>query len=138
MVGDIITVWNRSTRPLTFIKDGRSRTLPPGKSQITSDLFHYAREQNPIRGTEDTNNGSFESLVSYVHPDAALQKDPLDTLPAEVLDAMPHERINRNLLPMDRRNHADEVSMPFPKGRVSVEQPTPGMVGGLGAQQFER
>lgn len=136
MIGDPIQVFNRAPYALSFIKDGRERTLPPGLSYITADCFNYARTQNPIPGTEDPQNGKFTSLVSYVDPDPAKQKDALDTIPLEVLQSMPKERIDRNELAGDRRN-AQTLSTPFPKGRVGMEDVPQGLMD-PGAHTFAR
>lgn len=139
MVGEIIQIFNRAPFPVIVTKGGRDHAIPPGRSHITSDLLRYAKEQNPVPGTEDPGTTQTESLISYVHPDPKRQVDPLDAIPQEVLDAMPRERINRGLLPPDRQLGTQVHHPGFPTRRVGIEDPTmgmrdPGKFGGDGGQ----
>jgi hypothetical protein len=128
MVGPIIQIHNRAPFAVIVTKGGRDTAIPPGRSHITADLLRYAKEQNPVHGTEDPNTLITESLISYVNPDPKRQTDPLDDLPIEVLQAMPKERLNRGLLAPDRQV-TSEIHMPgFPRGRVGMEQPSPGIL----------
>lgn len=128
MVGEIIQIFNRAPFPVSVMKDGRQKTIPAGYSYITSDWLRFAKQQNPVKGTEDPNSLQYDSLISYVVPAGSKQKqrDPLDTIPIEVLQALPKERINRNLLALDRQN-TTELGTMFPRGRVGVEAPSLGM-----------
>lgn len=126
MVGSIIQIFNRAPFALKATKDGRDYPIPVGLSHITSDILPYAKNQNPVPGTENPETLEFESLVSYVHPDPKKQRDPLDPIPADVLAAMPVERIDRGLLQPDRQN-ATALHPMFPKGRVGIDSPTAGM-----------
>jgi len=130
MVGDIVQIFNRAPWPLKAIKDGRTHEIPVGISHMTADVVPFAKAQNPLMGSEDPNTLQFESLVSVVipanDPRKRVQRDPLDALPAEVIKAMSHERINRSLLDPDRQFGVEERPTMFPRGRVGVEAPTEG------------
>lgn len=135
-VGEIVQIFNRTTHPLKVMKDGRQHDIPPGRSYITADLVGFARQQNPVMGTEDVNSLGFQSLVSIVSKEPSKQnheKHPLDTLDDELLASLSVERIDRSTLPPDRQANVREVRMSFPKGRVGVEAPTENMVDPSGA-----
>lgn len=132
MIGDNVEIMNRAPWPLTVMKDGRSYTIPVGKSWLRADIVSYAKAQNPIMGTDDPNGPEFESLIGIVAPKGLKQVDAIDPLPKSVLESMPKERINRALLDADRQA-AVETPTRFPKGRVGVEQPSEGMVDGSGS-----
>lgn len=130
MTGDIITVFNRAPHTLIVMKDGREYQLPPGYSQITRDIFPFARQQHPLPGSEDPSTTLFESFVSYVANPRAneTQRDSLDPVPQDVIDMLPKERINRMLLPPGRQNGTVAAHHAFPRGRVGVEHPSEGML----------
>ena len=129
-VGTIIEIFNRAPYALSVMKDGRSFPLPVGRSHITSDLLLYAKAQNPVPGTEDPASLQFQSLISYIAPNGQKQIDPLDSIPQEVLDAMPKERMDRNKLDPGRQNSVEMHMQSFPRGRVGVESPSSSMVDG--------
>jgi hypothetical protein len=128
MTGPIVQIFNRAPWPLKAIKDGRTYDIPVGFSHMTADVVPFAKLQNPLMGSEDPNTLQFESLISVVIPAGdpkRVQRDPLDALPAEVIRAMPIERINRSLLDPSRQA-TEERATQFPRGRVGVEAPTEG------------
>ena len=125
--GNIIQIFNRTSRTLQVRKDGRTFPIPPGYSHITEDVLRFAKEQNPVPGTEDPNTLVFESLISVVAPKGKTQRDSLDEIPEEVLAALAKERIDRTLLDPNRQHGAEVRQTMFPRGRVGIESPTPGM-----------
>lgn len=135
-IGSIVQVFNRAPWPLVVMKDGRQYHLPVGFSHVTADIVPFARNQNPILGTEDPNDLSYQSLVSVVNPIPEQQdhlRHPLDPIDAETIAAMPKERIDRSLLPPDRQAGVQELSVPFPNRRVGVEAVSENMVDPSGA-----
>lgn len=129
MIGDYIQVFNRAPHSITIVKDGRHYAIPSGGPHpCRSDLIALGKDQNPIPGTGDPGSTICESLLSVVAAPGDSQIDSLDPIPAEVLAALPKERLNRHLLAPERQ-HGIEVARPdFPKGRVGVEQPSGGML----------
>lgn len=125
--GPIVQIYNRTTRQLLATKDGRQYPIPPGFSHLNSDIVDYARNQNPVPGSEDPNTLAFESLISRVASDDARQIDPLDDIPEEVLAALPGERLDRSKLGPDRQGAVEMPTRHFPKGRVGVDGVTEGM-----------
>lgn len=135
-IGAIVQVFNRAPWTLSVMKDGRQYQLPPGLSHVTADIVPFARNQNPILGTEDPNDLSYQSLVSVVNPDPSQQdhlRHPLDPIDAETLAAMPKERIDRSLLAPDRQTNVRELTVPFPSRRVGVEAASENMMDPSGA-----
>jgi len=130
MIGDNVQVFNRAPFPLTAIKDGRSYRIPVGRSWMRTDVIPFAKAQNPIMGSEDPTSPYFESLVSVVAPEGREQpeSEPLDPIPQAVLDALPKERLNRNLMDSDRQQNVEEVKTTFPTRRVGMEAPSDGMI----------
>lgn len=61
------TVINRTSKPLTFMFDGKQYILPPGETpNFWKVLYAYAKQQNPRNGTGDIYNPiDFESLVGW-------------------------------------------------------------------------
>jgi hypothetical protein len=127
MTGNIIRIFNRAPFGVIVTKDGRDHPIPPGYSHITSDLLRFAREQNPVPGSEDATTLQFESLISRVAPPGFVQRDSLEPISQEVLDLMPKERINRRTLEADRQDGTEQATA-FPRGRVAPHQPTVGMI----------
>jgi hypothetical protein len=135
-IGEIVQIFNRTTHPLKVMKDGRQHDIPVGRSWITEDLVGFARQQNPVMGTEDANSLLYQSLISIVCKDPSKQdheRHPLDTLDDELLGSLSVERLDRSTLAPDRQANVREVKMPFPKGRVGVEAPSENMVDPSGA-----
>lgn len=81
MIGKPIVLVNRTSRILTFTKDGREFRIEPGRNPgFTSDQVRFAKVQNPLYGSEDYNSRTFESLVGVEGT-----KDPIDPIPDEIL-----------------------------------------------------
>lgn len=83
---EMVTVVNRAPIPLNVRFDGQETTIPPGPSQLPKVCINYAKNQNPIMGTQDPNNPSITGaryLIGIVAPKGHLQKDPIDPLTKE-------------------------------------------------------
>lgn len=126
--GPIIQVFNRTGRQLLATKDGRQYPIPPGYSHQTSDIVLYARNQNPVPGSEDPHTLAFESLISRVAGPDEKQVDPLDEIPEDVLESLPKERLDRSKLGPDRQGAEEMATRHFPRGRVGAEAVTEGMI----------
>ena len=127
MVGNIICIVNRTQHELSYVKDGRQFTLEPGENWVNSDHVRFAKGQNPVLGSKDPQNLSFESLVGVKAAKGEKQRDDISLIDDETLGMLPKEVLNRSLLPSDRRN-GTEVSAAFPRGRVGIEAPSSGLV----------
>lgn len=53
---DMAEVINLAPIPLRVTFDGQSIDIPPGKSMLPKVVVAYAKNQNPIRGTQSPNN----------------------------------------------------------------------------------
>lgn len=51
-----VEIVNRAPVDLTVIFDGQSKTLKPGKNIVPKAVVQYAKNQNPIKGSQDPNN----------------------------------------------------------------------------------
>lgn len=57
---DQITLVNRAPINLTVTFDGVSKTLTPGENLVPSVVVDYAKNQNPIMGTQDPYNPNIQ------------------------------------------------------------------------------
>ena len=53
---DMVQVFNRAPEPITVRFDGQQIQIPPGASSIPAVVVPYAKNQNPVMGTQDYNN----------------------------------------------------------------------------------
>lgn len=96
-----VKVFNRTTgtkteRNLSARWDGQEMTLPPGESFLPKHVVHYAKNQNPIMGSEDDiDPSSFESLIGIVGKDDC---SPVETDPKQ----LSRVDIQRLILPGDQ------------------------------------
>jgi hypothetical protein len=129
---EFITVFNRTDIPLRVTKNGHTYIIPPGQSPLRADLVRFAREQNPVPGTDDGNyNGFFETLISIVAKEGQTQRDPLVEIPSAVLGSLSKERIDRSQLPLDRQQRVRHVEFAgLRRAQVSLQNPTEGFVDG--------
>lgn len=51
-----VKVFNRAPIALTVTFDGQSKDIPPGESFLPEVVIPYAKNQNPIMGTQDPHN----------------------------------------------------------------------------------
>lgn len=130
MIGDVVRVFNRAPFALQVTKDGKQTVLYPGENSITRDLVLYAKQQNPVPGSDNPHTLIYESFISYIANTARgeKQKDSLDPIPQDVIDVLPAERINRYLLPEERQKATPSAAPFFPKGRLGMEAPTEGVM----------
>jgi hypothetical protein len=63
MTGEACTLINRTSKPLTFIQNGVTRVLKPGKNAGTTDQIRFAKTQNPRMGTFDASGQQGQYLV---------------------------------------------------------------------------
>lgn len=88
--GEIVTVVNRSSHPLTATFNGKHYVLQPGENKYPLVVAFAARRQNPRMGSEHPMNPNrFDSLVGIVE-----HGDPIT--PLEQSDAI--ERMDRSKL----------------------------------------
>lgn len=127
MVGNIVCIVNRTPHQLTYVKNGRQYSLEPGENWVNSDHIRFAKAQNPVPGSRDPQNLAFESLVGLKAGKGEKQRDDLSPIDEATLAMLPHEVLNRSLLPHDRQN-GEEVRTAFPKGRVGMEAPSSGLL----------
>lgn len=55
---ELITVVNRAPIPITARFDGQEIVIPVGESPLPSQTINYAKNQNPIMGSQDPLNPS--------------------------------------------------------------------------------
>lgn len=70
MIGEVVTVINRTSHPLDVKMNGRTRTLAPGPNQLTTEWIRFAKMQNPRRGTFKPGTIDGEYLVGVQGFDA--------------------------------------------------------------------
>jgi hypothetical protein len=122
-LGEIAQVVNRTSKPLTYLVDGRRYTLKPGVNQVLDFHIPFAMAQNVLPGSADPNVPSrYESLIGVPG------KTDCDELLDEYLALLPHERLDRSLLPKNRQTvRENEMSQrDMPRRRVGLESPTVG------------
>jgi hypothetical protein len=123
MTGAVICLVNRSPWPLLVTKDGRQTRLEPGDNYVNADIVRFAKQQHPIPGTQDPYNPYVCQFLVGVKG----TNDPIDPLPQELLELLPSERIDRTKMPVDKQRTI-EKNVPFPRGRVAMEDPTAGIL----------
>lgn len=118
MIGTPIVLVNRTSRPLSFTKDGRTFTVEPGRNHgFTSDQARFAKAQNPLWGTEDYLSRKFESLLGVEGT-----KDPVDAIPDAVIDAAREsgERFDRESFMDPRLRKVDQIRRKHAPSRDDV------------------
>lgn len=63
MVGEMLVLVNRTSKPLVVQQNGRQVTLKPGDNHITADWVRFAKQQHPRMGTFDPSGLEGEYLV---------------------------------------------------------------------------
>lgn len=126
MVGDIVVIVNRTNRNLDVMKDGKPTVLKPGRNSVNAGLIRFAKQQNPLPGSQDPYTLQEESLIGVEGT-----HDNCEPIPDELLALLPIEKIDRTSpnMPPDRRR-VTEKATGFPKGRsraTSLQDPSPGM-----------
>jgi hypothetical protein len=64
MIGEIVTLINRTSRPLNVVQNGREIVLKPGKNPVTADWIRFAKQQHPRMGTFDPSGLDGDYLVA--------------------------------------------------------------------------
>lgn len=122
MRGDILCLINRTEHTLKYTKDGRDFTLAPGENYVNSDHVRFARNQNPLMGTQDPYSLATQFLVGIKG------KDDCSPIGDEILAMMPNERLDRSLLPADLQKVIEKrTSFPPTNRRLGIESPSRGM-----------
>lgn len=129
MDGEIVNIFNRTTRKLSVTRNGVEKTLLPGDNHLPEGWVRFAKQQNPRMGTQDYGTLGAEYLVG-VKVDTRTgveQVDDLSLIPAGQ-EHISEERLNRQTVPEeDRRTKAksEKVNAPF-RGERSVPMESPG------------
>lgn len=124
MVGDNVWIINRTSQVLIATKDSKQFHIPPGRSMLRSDVIPFAKEQNPVPGTEDPFSLQVESLIAVEGT-----SDPTDEIPDDVLALIKNgERIDRSKLAKSLQT-VQRDEMPLPRQRVGGDAMTVAQVG---------
>lgn len=90
---ELVTVVNRTNKPLEAMWDGHIHVIPVGKSQHNRYVAQKAKEQNVLMGSQDPRTGEIVYLVGIV-------EDRDDCSPVSTnIENPTGERWNRNYLP---------------------------------------
>ena len=87
---EFLTLFNRSSKPLEGLWNGRHHVIPVGESTFPRLQAEKFREQNPVMGSEDPNTLERDYLI-------AIREYSHDESPIEQSTAK--ERWNRSLMP---------------------------------------
>lgn len=98
---EMVTVINRTSKPLEVLWDGKVRPIPVGKSSHSAVVAQKAKEQNVLMGSQDPRTGDIVYLV-------AVEEWNEDDSPVEA-NPNPKERWNRKLLPGGEAAVREEV-----------------------------
>ena len=123
MVGESCVLINRTSKPLTFIQNGVTRTLKPGKNPGTTDQIRFAKTQNPRMGSFDATGQQGQYLVGVEGFDPP--EDCTLLKPGEE-HLSPHEKFDRSheSFEGDARNAVVVPSgVAQPRGRIAEIQP---------------
>jgi hypothetical protein len=104
---ELLTVVNRTTKPLEAIWDGKRYALPVGKSAHPAIVAEAAKRQNPVMGSEDPYTLTMQYLVG-------IEEHGDDCSPIE--QSKDIERMNRRLL----QNSKETEVVPGISGIYSV------------------
>lgn len=83
---EMVELVNRAPEPLSVQFDGQSKVLAPGVNLVPRVVVPFAKNQNPVMGTQDPYNPHItgcQYLVGVVAPVGAKQKDPIEPLTDE-------------------------------------------------------
>lgn len=87
---EFVTVFNRSSKTLKGLWNGREHEIPPGESHFPRLQAEKFRDQNPVMGSENPYTLEREYLI-------AIKEYGHDCSPLEQTDAK--EKWNRSLMP---------------------------------------
>lgn len=62
-MAEFVTVVNRTTRTLEGMWDGRTYSVPPGKSSHPVVIAEAIKRRNPIMGSDDPTTGQLQYLI---------------------------------------------------------------------------
>jgi hypothetical protein len=64
---EIVTVYNRTSKPVTGLWDGKPRVIPPhGKQAFPEVVAEAIKRQNVVMGSEDPFTGEMQYLVAIL------------------------------------------------------------------------
>lgn len=87
---ELLTIVNRTSKPLKGTWDGRHYTIQPGESAFPMVVAEAFKRQNPVMGSEDPRTGYVDYLI-------AIKDYKEDCSPVEQSDAI--ERWDRKHIP---------------------------------------
>jgi hypothetical protein len=117
----LVTIINRTSKPLEACWDGKRYKLPPGESSLPDLVAEVAKRQNPLMGSEDPYSIGIVSLL-------AIREQHDDESPIEQTRSI--ERQNRKQYPGPRPvevvpgragQYAHEISSPLTPDGVFVD-----------------
>ena len=79
MIGEIVTLINRTSKSLDVVQNGRTIVLKPGRNPVTSDWVRFAKQQHPRMGTFDPSGLQGDYLVGvegFDSPEACAMIEP--------------------------------------------------------------
>lgn len=71
----MVTLVNRSSKPLIGTWDGKHTVIAPGKHEFPDYKAQKFKDQNPVMGSEDPRTGHIEYLMGIVE-----EGDPIDPI----------------------------------------------------------
>lgn len=83
---DMVELINRAPIDLSVQFDGQSKVLAPGSNMVPKVVVPFAKNQNPIMGTQDPYNphiSGCQYLVGVRAPEGQKQKEPIKFLTNE-------------------------------------------------------
>ena len=92
---NLVTVFNRTQRPLEGTWDGRTYTVPPGKSAHPLLIAEAIKRRNPIMGSDDPSTGQLQYLIG-------IEEQGDDCSPIEQSDEIElyNRRLAKNAIPI--------------------------------------
>lgn len=125
--GEIVTLINRAPITLNCRYDGKDVVLQPGENHgFAKVAVIYAKNQNPINGTEDPNNPSIGGCRYLVGVKGS--KDNCKPLTKEewTLHLSKPQRLNRDLIIEERGDPKSREVVKGKKVRSTFEASVPG------------
>lgn len=92
---ELLTVVNRTKRPLSGKWDGRDYTVPPGKSSHPAVIAEAIKRANPIMGSDDALTGQLQSLIGIEE-----QGDPITPIEQSDEIELYNRRLQANAVPI--------------------------------------
>lgn len=114
MDGEIVNIFNRTTRKLSVTRNGVEKTLLPGDNHLPEGWVRFAKAQNQRMGTQDYGSLGADYLVGVKVDERSGLEQVDDISPIAAGDEhISDERINRQTVPEeDRRTKATREKVP--------------------------